>query len=472
MNILSFALFFIPIVLVDADYTAAVLELAPMFLTRQVNETVALSVQLSNLARFARELSAAGTALDIAVLGEYALYGTYLPTRAWLAPYAYELPRVADGVCACGNATWQRQSPVLARVSCLARQLNAYLVVDVAERALCGAPGVPAVARRCVAGVDPVFFNTQIAVARDGVLIAVYRKSHLYFEPMFDEPLVPDVVWFDTDFGVRFGALICFDIMFEQPGKALRQLGVAAFVYSTWWVDEAPLINGIQTQAAFANAFNVTILAAGIGVSNRQSGSGIYAGAQTLVSTYNPTQSPRTRLLVARVPTSTVAQPSALVAPPERPAPQQLSSNFTVVPFSAVTGSGSVSGTQGGVSCRFTYRAASGASTDLFAVLVLDGLYNGLFPLSLCAAVRCASAHVSSCANQFTLNSSTVFDSWRLSTVVRGAPQLTWYAMTAGDAGVQLGGVDYQRSATAPTLRASRTSEAFLSATLWGLHWT
>jgi predicted amidohydrolase len=136
--------------------------------------------------------------------------------------------------------------------------------------------------RRCSArvglGVDAVFFNAQVVVDRRGRLVAVYRKSHLYFEPNFDQPLVPDVVWFDTDFGVRFGAIICFDIMFAEPVTSLRRLGISSFVYSTWWVNKAPLINGVQTQAAFARVFNATLLAAGIGVNNQISGSGIYVG--------------------------------------------------------------------------------------------------------------------------------------------------------------------------------------------------
>jgi predicted amidohydrolase len=47
-------------------------------------------------------------------------------------------------------------------------------------------------------------------------LLAVYHKTHLYFEAQFDagsgEP-----VYFDTDFGARIGIFICFDIWFEHP---------------------------------------------------------------------------------------------------------------------------------------------------------------------------------------------------------------------------------------------------------------
>ncbi len=450
-------------------YTAAVFESAPSFATQSVNASEALRIQLRNLAAFEQELQAV-PALDIAVLGEYALYGTYLPTARWVAPYAHALPTASDAVNACRDAVWRSDSPVLAAVSCMARRLAAYVVVDLAERALCGAAGVPTPVRACVAGVDVLFFNTQVVVDRAGVLRAVYRKSHLYFEPAFDAPRVPDVVWFDTDFGERFGLLVCFDIMFALPATALAQLhGVGAFVYSTWWVDEAPLINGVQTQAAFADAFNAMLLAAGIGLNMYTSGSGIYAGAATLASTYNPTMKPRSQLLVAQLAVSVRAPaPRRRIPPPPAPAAAALlTSNYTVVPL-APRSAGAVSGAQGRVSCQFAWSGRQSARAELFALLVLDGPYNGLFPLSLCAVVRCATLRVASC-NEFTLETTTVFDSWTLAANASAVPQLTWYLMTSGANGTTLTNAVLDRSG--PSISSQHEPDAFLSATLWGLNW-
>lgn len=451
-------------------YTAAVFESAPLFVTHAVNASTALSIQLHNLATFEQELLSAGP-LDIAVLGEYALYGAYLPTASFVSAYAHALPQASDAVTACTDAAWRARSPVLAAASCLARRLSSYVVVDLAERAICGDAGVPSPVRACAAGVDVLFFNTQVALDRGGVLRAVYRKSHLYFEPAFDQPRVPDVVWFDTDFGERFGLLVCFDIMFAQPSSALLlQHGVAAFVYSTWWVDEAPLINAVQTQAAFADAFNVTLLAAGIGHNMYSSGSGVYAGAATLASTYNPTMTPRSQLLVAQLAVAARAPASRrralAAAPPVSPA-AALTSNFTVVPF-LPRSAGAVSGAQGRVSCQFVWSGRRSARAELFALLVLDGPYNGLFPLSLCAVVRCATQRAASC-NQFTLDTSTVFDSWTLAANASTVPQLTWYLMTSGANGTALSNAVLNRSG--PAISSPHEPDAFLSATLWGLNW-
>lgn len=69
-------------------------------------------------------------------------------------------------------------------------------------------------------------FNTQVAFSESGQLLAKYHKSHLFYEPQFDQPLTPDIAYFDTSFGVRFGMMICFDLMFESPQKELLELGI------------------------------------------------------------------------------------------------------------------------------------------------------------------------------------------------------------------------------------------------------
>jgi len=38
---------------------------------------------------------------------------------------------------------------------------------------------------------------------------------------VFDQPATPDVVSFNTSFGVHFGMFICYDIDFTQPIQTL-----------------------------------------------------------------------------------------------------------------------------------------------------------------------------------------------------------------------------------------------------------
>ncbi len=82
-----------------------------------------------------------------------------------------------------------------------------------------------------------------------------YRKTHLFLEPLFQSPIVADVAVFSTDFGINFGLLTCFDIMFYEPALTLfYQLGIKNFVFPTAWVDELPFLLGLFLN--FAKSFS------------------------------------------------------------------------------------------------------------------------------------------------------------------------------------------------------------------------
>ena len=89
-------------------------------------------------------------------------------------------------------------------------------------------------------------FNTSLAFGRDGTVLAKYRKFHLYGEEQnkLDRPSLPDVSFFETDFGVKIGMMICFDMCFEEPGKLLKESKIDALAYSTAWDDEVPFCTG------------------------------------------------------------------------------------------------------------------------------------------------------------------------------------------------------------------------------------
>lgn len=58
------------------------------------------------------------------------------------------------------------------------------------------------------------------------------------------------LVFFDTDFGVRFGLLTCFDIIFKTPGVDLaNNYNVTHFVFPTAWFSEMPFLTGTINQA-------------------------------------------------------------------------------------------------------------------------------------------------------------------------------------------------------------------------------
>lgn len=51
-------------------------------------------------------------------------------------------------------------------------------------------------------------YNTQVAFSETGQLLAKYHKYHLFYEPQYNTPALPEVVYFDTSFGVRFGMMV------------------------------------------------------------------------------------------------------------------------------------------------------------------------------------------------------------------------------------------------------------------------
>lgn len=67
----------------------------------------------------------------------------------------------------------------------------------------------------------------------------------MFFEPGFNTTSTPEFVTFETDFDVKFGTFVCFDILFKTPAIDLvRKYGVKDFVYPTAWFSELPFITG------------------------------------------------------------------------------------------------------------------------------------------------------------------------------------------------------------------------------------
>lgn len=77
-------------------------------------------------------------------------------------------------------------------------------------------------------------YNTGVLIDREGRLAGKYRKVHLPREE-FEAGLTPGKTYpvFDTDFG-RVGIMICYDIFFTDPAKALAVQG-AEIIFAPVW---------------------------------------------------------------------------------------------------------------------------------------------------------------------------------------------------------------------------------------------
>lgn len=90
-----------------------------------------------------------------------------------------------------------------------------------------------------------ILLLSQLYSIKRLITINRYRKTNLFNEEQFNVTSVPEIVTFDTDFGVKFGTFICFDILFHEPALQLTRLhNITDIVYTTAWFSEVPFLTG------------------------------------------------------------------------------------------------------------------------------------------------------------------------------------------------------------------------------------
>ncbi|XP_017023271.1 vanin-like protein 1 [Drosophila kikkawai] len=172
------------------------------------------------------------------------------------------------------NATYYEE--FLVTLSCAARNASKYVVINLTEKERC--KDVPEDTRPCAPdGLNT--YNTNVVFDRQGVVVSRYRKVHVLGENK-NSTYLPELITFETDFGVTFGQFICFDILFYTPARQLVvEQGVTDFVLPAMWYSQLPFLTAVQVQEGWAYSNDVNLLAAG--ASNPligNSGSGIYHG--------------------------------------------------------------------------------------------------------------------------------------------------------------------------------------------------
>lgn len=145
-------------------------------------------------------------------------------------------------------------------------------------------------------------YNTNVIFDRNGSIIARYRKYNLFSETILNVTPDPEYIYFDTDFGVRFGTFTCFDILFKEPSLTLVQkYNVTDIITTQHWFSELPFLTAVQEQAAWSYRTNANMLASGMNdVIRGSTGSGIYAGNRGPVIVLQSLQ-PGSRLLNAKL---------------------------------------------------------------------------------------------------------------------------------------------------------------------------
>lgn len=199
---------------------------------------------------------------------------------------------------------------LLTELSCYARTYKKYLVVNVNEKAVCKE------GPKCKNGLTE--FITNVVFDRNGMVISRYRKTHYFFSE-FEKGVLPkpEIATFTTDFGVTFGHLICYDLLFYTPGQVLVEQGITDILYPNYWFQEFPFLSSLQLHQGWAQANNVNFLTAGASSPQTQTtGSGIFAaklGALGQVIS----EDPQRKLIVAKVPKANQKfKPSTIVTSP------------------------------------------------------------------------------------------------------------------------------------------------------------
>ncbi|XP_017089665.2 vanin-like protein 1 [Drosophila bipectinata] len=271
--------------LAEADYyTAGVVEF---------RQSISLSPTSENAAAYAEIINSENaSATDIIVFPESTLNSG---STATFVPHPDEQvnPCLSDP-----NATYYEEFFVT--ISCAARNASKYVVINLTEKQKC--EDVPEDTRPCASNGLNVY-NTNAVFDREGVVVSRYRKVHLYGEPK-NSTYLPELITFETDFGVTFGHFICFDILFYTPAHQLaNEQGITDFVFPAMWFSQLPFLTAVQIQQGWAYSNNVNLLAAGASrPSIGNSGSGIYHGRNgTLTSVMRQDSGERT-IYVAQVP--------------------------------------------------------------------------------------------------------------------------------------------------------------------------
>jgi pantetheine hydrolase len=354
---------------------------------------------------------------QLIVFNEYGLFGSKFNTRDDVLPFLETIPPPSSSspVIPCASPRQFSDRPTLLNISCLAQKYSAYVVIDLGDLQPCNKndTNCPADGR--------YQFNTLVAFSPDGELVARYHKMHLYQEAYYDaSPLDP--VYFDTYFGVRFGLVICFDLLFTDPSRVYFDNNITDVVFSTEWENVFPVISALQIQQSWARIYNANLLASGTGFGRISSGSGIYSQGNVLSDYFNPVKGTTDdRLLIAKVPkinSTTTLSPNYGINP--------LTNVQKVIPyvyiFEATPGSSKQSfvAKNGALSCTFSYSVSNKPrnTTEKYALIVYEAadIVDLLpAPFQYCGLVRCESeVDVCGLASQ-DYEASTVFDSFSIS---------------------------------------------------------
>lgn len=265
------------------SYVVGVVEFRPELLNMEIRQRTELHIEAYEQLMRSDEAKP----IDILVLSEFTLNTLSDPVF---------VPNPDDDMVPC-----QEDSPnVLSRLSCLAAETGKYIVINLSEIFNCTylqeddpRPCGPHGFHR---------YNTDVVFDRNGAVIARYRKFNLFREVGTNTTYLPEIVTFETDFGVTFGLFTCFDLLFARPPLELVKRGITDFLVPAMWTSEPPFLTAAQIYESWAYANDVNLIVSGTNYDpSGSTGTGVFNGRNGAVFSFM-TGKPTRQLFPIRVP--------------------------------------------------------------------------------------------------------------------------------------------------------------------------
>ncbi len=208
--------------------------------------------------------------VSIVIFPEAILWWFFSREEALASTLVSEFTLVSNGTTSNGeklNPCKTQPNTILGAVSCLSSEVGITLVVNLATR------------------TNALLYNTAIASGPTGIVLASYRKMHVYgSSPQFDAPSSGDLSFFRTSNGNTLGLLVCVDLEFMEPLNALLKVvpDLTALVIPASWSNTPPLSFSVLYPQGLSRAIeaktgrNVTVLFANCGQNSACWGAGAY----------------------------------------------------------------------------------------------------------------------------------------------------------------------------------------------------
>ncbi|XP_060605524.1 pantetheinase-like isoform X2 [Ruditapes philippinarum] len=362
-----------------------------------------MSKNLNVFVEQARKASEQGA--KIIVFPEYGITG-FDHSRNSIVPFLEDIPDSSTDWNPCMEPDRFADTLVLRNLSCTAQMYKIYIVANMGDMKTCDK-----MTDETCPHDGRYQFNTNVIFDNNGQLVARYHKLHMYDEtPLFDPAPNAEHVYFDTPFG-RFGTIVCFDIMQNEPTQVLlNKYSITNLLVTSAWNVFLPFIIPQQMYSGLAKKSGINVIASNIRNSLYQmAGSGIFGNDIQSLSDVN-SNGAEGILLVSEIETeeAKIYAPNTIMSINSSGKVKQFINKtyegtyrFGLnMSYAIMEGqSGIVTSCKDDVCCVVTYQFKSRDENETIILSVVDELLYkpGIIHMQYCAVFKCSPHTIYSC---------------------------------------------------------------------------